>query len=111
MPVWCDCVQAQVDPTMCGGCDDPHWDDGDESCDHEEYEIDVLTGRASCDRCPAGWWATPEQIEAEAQRQRVYAEWVADQERPLARFKDWARGILRRHTRPARKDIDDDLPF
>lgn len=34
-------------------------DDGPEDeCDHEEFELDILTGRASCGRCDHVWNAS-----------------------------------------------------
>ena len=34
----------------------------DHECDHDDYDIDILTGRASCNMCDYRWWATEAQI-------------------------------------------------
>lgn len=52
---------------------DPGWDDDmayderdeeSEDCWHEDYEIDILTGRATCDACGHHWIATDAQMKA-----------------------------------------------
>lgn len=102
-------------------CDDPC---APEYCDHDDYEIDILTGRVSCYGCDHSWWATNDQIKAEAERQAAYFEWEAEQHRPWNRFKEWAKNQLRglkilmfygvkilwplRH-RPI--EMDDEIPF
>ena len=35
-----------------------------EECVHEDYEIDILTGRATCDDCGHHWFATDAQMKA-----------------------------------------------
>lgn len=98
--------------------DDYYDDDPDEDCcEHEDYEADVLTGRAFCYRCGHTWWQTSEELAAESRRQAAYAQWIADQEQPWFRFKDWLRakicGLrhrLQRRSRPTLA-IDDDIPF
>jgi len=51
--------------------DDYAYDDAPD-CDHEDYDADILTGRAICNRCGHVWWQTEEEHEAECQRQTVY---------------------------------------
>jgi hypothetical protein len=41
-----------------------------DECDHLEYEVDLLTGRAECDHCPHTWHLTDEQLNQEIVRQR-----------------------------------------
>lgn len=31
-------------------------------CDHDDYDIDILTGRASCNMCDYRWWASEREI-------------------------------------------------
>jgi hypothetical protein len=45
-----------------------------DECDHDDYEIDILTGRAECNFCPHTWYLTSEEIEHEIQRQARYHE-------------------------------------
>ena len=84
-----------------------------DECDHEDYEADILTGRATCNRCDHAWWQTPEEISAETERIHRYYEWVEDQERPWTRFKEWAGGWWDRLKPrwPKRAPVSDDLPF
>lgn len=62
--------------------------DDDADCWHEEYDIG-WEGSAMCLRCGHMWWATKEQMEAQQEHERQYQEWVAQQERPWFRFKEW----------------------
>ncbi len=98
----------------------PSYDDEPEDeCDHEEYETDILTGRAECCKCPHSWYVTPEQEAAERERIREYAEWERRQQR---------REFWRRLTYPVRWPVyrvlnriwprkacrvltDDEIPF
>lgn len=34
----------------------------DDFCDHEDYDADILTGRAHCYRCGEAWWMTDDQL-------------------------------------------------
>lgn len=88
--------------------------DDEDPCDHEEYEADIMTGRATCTMCGYAWWQTTEESAAESRRQAEYGEWAGDQERPWTRFKEWAREWWHRIKLrwPARKSpVVDDLPF
>lgn len=100
------------------------WDDHDygedddpdvECCVHEEYDADVLTGRATCHYCGHSWWQTEEEIAAEIERIRSYDEWQQEQNRPWFRFKQLMRDIwlLIRPRRRQRSAIigDDEIPF
>ena len=97
--------------------EDPEYDDTpQDECEHSEYSIDVLTGRAECDQCPHGWWASSEQIAAESRRQAEYAEWEAEQRRPWNRVKEWAQGWWQQRGWPRcgssrASEIDNDIPF
>lgn len=90
-------------------------DEPDDPCDHEEYEIDILTGRAECWTCAHSWHATRQEIEAEIERHRCCDEWYQREERrdrlralfsPLRRAFAWATSPFRR-----RDPLADDLPF
>jgi len=48
----------------------------DDPCDHEDRDVDILTGRASCWRCGEAWWLTTEQLEQEL---KVFAECAEQQ--------------------------------
>ena len=54
---------------------DDQYDDWDHGCDHEDYTVDILTGRCECDRCPVSWQATNEQVEREIEHQRKWHEY------------------------------------
>lgn len=49
-------------------------DDHDATCDHEDYEVDILTGRASCWRCGETWWLSSDELKEEL---RLAAELAA----------------------------------
>ncbi len=104
--------------------DDDSWRDGydawklaspyddEDPCDHEDYEADVLNGRASCNICSHAWWLTNEELKAEHRRIAAYGEWVAEQyrrERWEWIFRLWDRFKPRWPSRKAQ--VSDDLPF
>lgn len=37
----------------------------DDFCDHDDYDADILTGRAHCYRCGEAWWLSDEQLRHE----------------------------------------------
>jgi hypothetical protein len=87
-------------------------EDGD-YCDHEEYEIDVCTGRAACQVCGARWWATKEQVDAELDRIADYTKWT-DQENRRERWREvlyWLWWPLRQLRRFWPERHDDEIPF
>lgn len=46
--------------------DDFEWDDRDDDpCDHDDYDADLLAGRACCYRCGEAWWLTDDQLRRE----------------------------------------------
>jgi hypothetical protein len=51
------------------GCDCPEDDDPFEEddaylldCEHEEYDLDILTGRATCIRCDHRWFMSEDEL-------------------------------------------------
>lgn len=107
-------------------CRDPNEPYSDEDaydpeleCEHENYEIDICTGRAECDYCSHYWYLTSEEIHAELDRQARYHDDMEREER-----RQWWRDktylvrmfifrILERvWPKKAHKVLDDsDLPF
>jgi hypothetical protein len=87
--------------------------DEEEHCDHDEYETDIVEGRATCVLCGHSWWQTKEEIDAEIERQNAYWEWARDQERPWYRFKQWLLGLLPAMKWPGvrTRAVDDEIPF
>jgi hypothetical protein len=62
--------------------DEPEWDDDEPydrslDCDHEQADIDILTGRAMCS-CGYSWWMTREEIHREAEFLAEYMEAESD---------------------------------
>ena len=49
----------------CDGCDcEACWsDEPEDECLHEDYEINIIDGRASCSSCAHVWNATDKQME------------------------------------------------
>lgn len=100
------------------------WDEDPDSdeCDHADYEIDVLSGRAECCDCPHSWHATDEQISAEVERQAKWDAWAEREERRIlwrerfAFILDPIDRIRRRYEewktrRQFPERADDDIPF
>jgi hypothetical protein len=99
----------------------PYDDEPEDDCDHTDYESDILTGIASCDRCGHRWMQSLEEIEAEHRRISAYQEYEERENRrqwwsdlfynvrhPLQaiHWQMQKRGWLRR---PA--VTDDEIPF
>ncbi len=90
----------------------------DDPCDHDDYEADILSGRAMCNRCGHAWWQTTEELETELRRQAEYGEWVAEQERRekwlrlTAPFRWLGHKLLPLSPRTAIRSLDtDEIPF
>lgn len=100
-------------------------DDGAEAdyCEHDEYDIDILEGRATCSSCGEHWDVSTDELEAELYRLAYYE---ADFEREMRR--QWWRDFFARITHPVRWPIyrllqwlrfrkshavllDDEIPF
>ena len=94
-------------------------DDHDSYCEHEDYDIDVCTGRASCYCCDHHWYLSGEEIDAELERQATYREecaredrrqWWRDRTFPVRMFvfrileRIWPR-------KACRVLYDDEIPF
>ena len=58
----------------CDGCDCPECcsEEADDECIHEEYEADILEGRAICDQCGHRWYLTEQQLERETEMRAAY---------------------------------------
>lgn len=90
-------------------------DDYDEpECDHEDFDIDILDGRARCNRCSESWHATEDEIRAQIEHMARYAEYEEREER-----RQWWRDLWDRikspfqRLRPVKRGpiLDDDIPF
>lgn len=94
------------------------YDEYDE-CYHEDYDIDLLSGRCHCNRCSESWSASAEEMQAAFDHEREYAEWVDKQHRRELRLKLtlWSRWPLFRllekvWPRKAGRVLDDsEVPF
>lgn len=51
-----------------------------EDCDHDEYETDVLTGRAFCQMCDYTWYQTSADLARDQERTARYTRWCAENE-------------------------------
>lgn len=48
--------------------EDDFYDGYDEDfCDHDDRDVDILTGRASCWRCGESWWMTDAELKHESE--------------------------------------------
>lgn len=109
------CTQDECDHAWGGYYDDEPEDD----CWHEDYEVDIIMGTATCNFCHFSWDQTEEEIAAECRRIAEYDEWQEREER-----REWWREktypvrcafyrILNRIW-PKRSTIaatDDEIPF
>lgn len=96
------------------------YDNGEpaEECQHEDYDIDWGSMRATCS-CGHAWWMSADEIQAAVDRQRAYDEWCAYQMRPWNRFKAWWRSTrlvtwVRSRWwawKHPRTEVDDEIPF
>lgn len=107
---------------------DDDWDDEcgcdgeDEPCDHEDYDIDILTGDWMCWICGEKRAATQAEIDMMIRHQAEYCEYEARENRrqwwrdlfypvlyPLSVVQwQWQKLKLRWRGSPA---LDDDIPF
>jgi hypothetical protein len=85
-----------TDPNDHGYYDDDEYDP-ELDCEHDDYDIDVCLGRASCNCCSKTWYLDNQQIDAELDRQ---ANYHAECEREDCR--QWRREFWRKVTLPIR---------
>jgi hypothetical protein len=105
------------DQWKCSDPNEPYYDEPE--CDHEEYESDILTGRAECCRCGYYWYQTTEEIERDIERQARYQkdmdrenrrQWWRDKTYPVRMF--FFRLLERVWPRKALSVLhDDEIPF
>lgn len=61
--------------------EDEIYDDEDDFCDCEDYDIDLLEGRAHCFKCGRSWWMSAEEITRELRWQASMIEEAEENER------------------------------
>lgn len=86
-------------------------DDRENLCDHEDYDVDIVTGRASCNDCLAHWYVSDEEIQLQIEHEAAYHERMERESRHQWWRDLWAsiRSII-----PHRKRAfvnHDDIPF
>jgi hypothetical protein len=99
--------------------DDRYGDYAEQECEHDQYEIDVCTGRAECDQCSHSWYLSNEEVDAELDRQARYyddmerenrRQWWRDKTYPVRMF--FFRVLERIWPRKALSVLhDDEIPF
>jgi hypothetical protein len=112
------------DQWKCSDPNEPYSDydeeyDAERDCEHDQYEIDVCTGRAECDSCSKSWYLSNEEIDAELDRQARYhddmdreerRQWWRDRTYPVRMFV--FRVLERIWPRKALSVLEDDeIPF
>ena len=61
-------------------CDDPADYD---PCEHDQYDVDILTGRAHCYQCGEAWWLSGDELKVELSRQaEAYEAYSAEMSEP-----------------------------
>jgi hypothetical protein len=76
------------------GHDDYDYDedrDPRDDCEHEHVQIDVCTGRATCECCSHHWYLTDNEIKTELDRQASYHEEMERENLRQRRREFWAR--------------------
>jgi hypothetical protein len=56
-------------------------DEYDDPCDHEDYQVDILEGRARCDRCGESWYCSDEEVLRQIEHEAAYAAWEEKENR------------------------------
>lgn len=91
----------------------PEYEDFDEEdpCDHDDEDMDILSGRAFCWRCGSSRTLSDYEIKAQAAHEVAYARMEAkwNRWRWWRDLKDWCQSWLPRR-RPVAAS-DDDIPF
>ena len=65
--------------------------DPERDCEHDDYDIDVCLGRASCNCCSKTWYLTDAEVDAELDRQATYHEDCERWERQQRRREFWQK--------------------
>lgn len=87
-------------------------DDRDDYCEHDDYDVDILEGRAHCNRCSESWYVSEDEVLRQIEHERAYNEHLERENR-----RQWWRDLWAsiRSIIPHRKRIanisDDDIPF
>lgn len=74
-------------------------------CYHEDYEIDILTGRSRCDGCSETWYPTDDEIRSFREQEASYDAHCRREERREAWREFWQRWFWR-PTLPTRLAVD-----
>lgn len=86
--------------------------DDEDPCDHDDYDVDIVTGRASCSRCCESWYVSDDEVRRQVELEAAYHEWE-DRENRWQWWRDlWdrIRSIWPRRKQP-RFVSDDEIPF
>lgn len=90
-------------------------DECDDHCNHDDYDVDILEGRARCHRCGESWYVTEDEVLRQIDHEVAYAAWEESENR-----RQWWRDLYYKLTvwlRPYRKwrarrsGFDDGIPF
>lgn len=65
-------------------------DDRDEVlCDHDDYDVDILSGRASCNRCMEHWYVSDDEVNRQIEHEAAYHEHMERENR-----RQWWSDVL-----------------
>lgn len=102
------CTDRDIDEASPG-----YWDEPEDECEHEDYEVDILIGRATCNMCGHRWYQTEDEMRREEERQHIAGAMLRRADR-RERWLGWWDNLVRRVRRWRTRDanaIHDDLPF
>lgn len=86
-------------------------------CDHADYDVDILTGRASCNFCSHGWYVSEDQILRQIEHERAYNEYLDRENRRqwwrelFAPILNWRWRFQKWRWSRQKTITDDDIPF
>lgn len=92
---------------------DDGYDNSQDGCDHEDYDIDIIEGRCRCNRCGESWHATNDEILRAIDAESAYANYQDEMDRRQWWCDLWdrIRSFIPRRKRPVLPPSDDDIPF
>jgi len=91
---------------------DDDYEDED-PCDHEDYDVDILEGRARCSMCGESWYCSDEEVLRQIDHEAAYAAWEEGENRRQWWRDRWdsVKSFFRRRQRGPTLVSDDDIPF
>jgi hypothetical protein len=82
----------------------------EDPCDHEDYDVDIVSGLANCNICSADWYVGEDEIRLQIERENAYAAYQKRENRWR-----WCRDLWHSErsifSRRKQVEVDDEIPF